>query len=111
MDSDAAEDVDERLAQRDVADVEDDEGTQGNLLQQIDPRLLVAGLYREPEDGVDEDGGQGLEDVDQSASDGSFDRGSRRNDAVHGTIDGFGRDAADELCGEHHAFIDSLMPC
>ena len=110
MDSDAAEDVDERLAQRDVADVEDDEGTQDNLLQQIDPRLLAPGLDREPKDGVDEDGGEGLEDVDQSASDGSFDRGSRRNDAVHGTIDGFGRDATDELCREHSAFIDCLMP-
>ena len=110
VDSDAAEDVDERFAQRDVADVEDDEGTQDNLLQQIDPCLLVAGLDHEPEDGVDEDGGEGLEDVDQSASDGAFDRGSRRNDAVHGSIDRFGRDAADKLCREDNAVIDSLEP-
>ena len=72
MNFDAVEDVDVCLADGDVADVADDEGTQDTLLQEIHPRLVPSDLDHQPENGEDEDALERLQGIHQNTGDGAL---------------------------------------
>ena len=72
VDADAAEDVDQGLAEGDVTDVENDECAQYDLRQQVEPCLLVPDLDPGPEEGKGENCPDGLADVNHRGCDGTL---------------------------------------
>ena len=79
----AVQDADERLGEGDVADVQDGDGRQDDLLEQVGPRLSSLDLDGQPDHAEDADDSQGDADVDDDAGDRTIHRGTVRDDAVH----------------------------
>ena len=75
--------ADERLAEGNVADVQDGDGRQDDLLHQIGPRLSSLDLDGHPDHAEHADDSQGDADVDDDAGDRTIHRATVRDDAVH----------------------------
>ena len=83
VDFHTVQNADERLAEGDVANVQNGDGCQDDLLQQIGPRLSSLDLDGQPDDAEHADDSQGDADVDDDAGDRTLHRCIVRDDAVH----------------------------
>ena len=98
VDFDAVEDVDERLADGDITDVEDDEGTQDTLLQHVHPCLAPSDLDHQPENDKDKDTHKWLQCIHKCAGDGTLHGASCWDETIHRSIHCLGCDSTDKLC-------------
>ena len=89
----------DRLRERDVADVQDGHGAQKDPPEQVPPVSSALDPDEGPEESQDGDGDEGHDGVDHCAQDGPRDRPALRQ-TVHGAVHGVRRESADEFCEE-----------